>query len=84
MSLIPPGLSRRRFVTGLAASGALASSGLLTPRHARAARPAPTPTVLTGTEFNLDVVETPVNITGRPRIATCVNGQFAGPTLRWR
>lgn len=40
--------------------------------------------VLSGTEFALDIAETPVNYTGTPRLATTVNGLLPGPVLRWR
>lgn len=40
--------------------------------------------VLSGTEFNLTIAETRVNITGKPRIATLVNGSLPAPTLIWR
>lgn len=43
-----------------------------------------TQTVLSGTEFNLEIGETPVNITGKRRIGTVVNGQIPAPLLRWR
>lgn len=39
---------------------------------------------LRGTEFDLVIAETPVNITGQSRIATAVNGQVPAPTLYWR
>lgn len=42
------------------------------------------PRELTGTEFDLEIGELPVNFTGQPRIATVVNGQLPGPVLRWR
>ena len=29
---------------------------------------------LSGTEFNLEIAESPVNFTGTPRIATTING----------
>jgi CopA family copper-resistance protein len=75
--------SRRRFVQGLALGGTAAMLGgfakpswaLDGPGH---------PRVPGGTEFNLDVVEVPVNYTGAPRIATAVNGQVPGPLLHWR
>ncbi|WP_050784407.1 copper resistance system multicopper oxidase [Achromobacter piechaudii] len=73
-------LSRRRFVQGLAGGGALASLG-----GWRAAFAAPAPvTELRGTEFHLEIGETPVNFTGAARIATTVNGQLPAPLLRWR
>src|SRR3546814_4395712 len=40
--------------------------------------------VLSGTEFNLDIAQTPANLTGAPRMATTVNGMLPAPTLRWR
>lgn len=72
--------SRRRFVHGLAAGGALAALGGW--RSALASPPPPQE--LRGTEFHLDIGETPVNFTGAARIATTVNGQLPAPLLRWR
>ncbi len=69
--------SRRRFVQGLAAGGALIA---LPGRSLFAAAP----TVLSGTQFDLEIGELPVNFTGAPRIATVVNGQLPAPQLRWR
>jgi len=40
--------------------------------------------VLTGTEFDLTIANTPINITGTERIATTINGSLPGPTLHWR
>lgn len=40
--------------------------------------------VLTGTEFNLEVGQSPVNFTGNPRMAFTINGSVPAPTLRWR
>ena len=73
-----PDLARRRFVTGLAAGSALAASGFAL-RPAYGAVPE-----LRGREFDLTVGEQAVNFTGRPRIATTLNGSLPGPTLRWR
>ncbi|MBO9327889.1 copper resistance system multicopper oxidase [Achromobacter xylosoxidans] len=75
-------LSRRRFVQGLAGGGALAALGnwraaLATPAPAAAAE-------LRGTEFHLEIGETPVNFTGAARVGTTVNGQVPAPLLRWR
>ena len=74
--------SRRRFVQGLAGGGALAALGnwraaLATPAPAAAAE-------LRGTEFHLEIGETPVNFTGAARVGTTVNGQVPAPLLRWR
>ena len=75
-------LARRRFVQGLAGGGALAALGgwrsaLAVPAPAAAAE-------LRGTEFHLEIGETPVNFTGAARIGTTVNGQLPAPLLRWR
>ena len=40
--------------------------------------------MLSGSEFDLSIGETPVNITGKRRIGTVVNGSLPAPTLRWR
>lgn len=40
--------------------------------------------VLSGTQFDLEIGELPVNFTGSKRIATVVNGQLPAPLLRWR
>jgi CopA family copper-resistance protein len=79
MSTLPP-LARRRFVQGLAAGGALAALG-----GWRAALASPAPAnELHGSEFHLEIGETPVNFTGAARIGTTVNGQLPAPLLRWR
>jgi CopA family copper-resistance protein len=76
-------LSRRRFVQGLAAGGAIAALDW-------GARPLfgetgpQTPATLTGNHFDLTIDYLPVNFTGRHRLATAVNGSVPGPTLRWR
>ncbi|MDA8129657.1 MAG: multicopper oxidase domain-containing protein, partial [Betaproteobacteria bacterium] len=74
--------TRRRFVQGLAAGGLLLGTGLAG-RQAWAAG-GMQPSELRGTEFDLEISELPVNFTGKPRIATAINGQIPGPTLRWR
>jgi len=83
-----PDHSRRRFIQGLAAGGAvLGMPSLLKPVWAgeaagsTATGMAP---VLTGTEFNLTIAETAVNFTGTPRMATTINGSIPAPILRWR
>ena len=79
-----PLLSRRRFVTGLAATGAAASLGVLTSAPALAAGVRQRQDVLTGTEFDLTIGRTSVNVTGRSRAAIAINGSLPGPELRWR
>ncbi len=81
-----PAIPRRRFVQGLAAGGVLL--GLSPFARAAGMRSEGTSTgsaaVLSGTEFNLEIGESPVNFTGSPRMATTVNGSLPAPTLRWR
>jgi len=82
----PDGLatpSRRRFVQGLAAGGAVATLGLWPQRGS--AQPDPrVQQVLSGTRFDLRIGETPVDFTGRTRTAITVNGSIPAPLLRWR
>ncbi|HMM58205.1 MAG TPA: copper resistance system multicopper oxidase [Rudaea sp.] len=74
--------ARRRFVQGVALGGAAVLGGFIKP--AWALSDAAQPSVLTGTDFALEIGETPVNFTGAARMATTVNGLLPGPTLRWR
>ena len=74
-------ISRRTFVTGLAAGGALGALGQW-PAFAQGS--APPPQVLRGTTFNLSIDELAVNMTGVPRTALAINGSVPGPLLRWR
>jgi CopA family copper-resistance protein len=75
--------SRRRFVQGLGAGGALAGFGFLEKPVWALNSPAQ-PRELSGTQFDLVIGETAVNFTGRMGVATTVNGQVPAPTLRWR
>ncbi|MBV6792656.1 copper resistance system multicopper oxidase [Xanthomonas euvesicatoria] len=90
MSFDPPfshgstasGLSRRRFVQGLAVGGVAAASGLWR-YDARAAAQATTP-VMRGSSQSLQIGRLPVNFTGHTRCAITVNQSLPAPTLRWR
>ncbi|HJH22307.1 MAG TPA: copper resistance system multicopper oxidase [Pseudomonas lactis] len=75
--------SRRTFVKGLAAGGLLGGLGLWRPPVWALTSPGQ-PTVLAGSEFDLFIDQTPVNLTGRARSALTVNGSLPGPLLRWR
>jgi CopA family copper-resistance protein len=75
--------SRRRFVQGLA-GGALVLAGGRWGAAASSGRAGPPPSVLAGTDFQLEVGASEVNFTGVPRHATVVNGQLPAPLLRWR
>jgi CopA family copper-resistance protein len=77
----PPNLSRRKFVTGIAAGGVVGALGA-----SRIVRGATFngAAVLRGPEFDLEIGELPVDFTGAKRIATVVNGSLPAPELRWR
>ena len=75
--------SRRTFVKGLAAGGLLGGLGLWRTPVWAITSPGE-PQVLAGTDFDLLIGETPVNITGNPRTAMTINGGIPGPLLRWR
>jgi CopA family copper-resistance protein len=76
-------VSRRRFVKGLAAGGALVGLGSWDLRAL--AQPGRSPQqVLRGTSFDLSIGETPMNFTGATKIAQTINGSIPGPVLRWR
>jgi FtsP/CotA-like multicopper oxidase with cupredoxin domain len=74
-------ISRRRFVKGLAAGGAVAALGDLV-----SAQPGPQreQETLQGTTFDLSIGETVMNFTGSPKVALTINGSIPGPLLRWR
>ena len=74
-------LTRRRFVQGLAAGGVFTSLGRLN-ALAWDQPSRPSRVELRGTEIELSIGETPMNITGAPRIAQTINGSLPGPLLR--
>jgi len=78
-------LPRRRFVKGLAASGALLGMGV-SPASllAETYSPGVEQKILTGRQFKLTIAPQTVNFTGRTRLATAVNGSVPGPVIRWR
>jgi len=73
-------MSRRLFVQGVGGSAVALAAGARGARGADAQFPA----VLRGTQFDLEIGSLPVNFTGRPRLATAVNGQVPAPLLRFR
>ncbi len=84
--VLPSSLPRRRFVQGLAAGGVLLGAAAWPGLGRAQERPAASPAapVLRGTEFDLVIAESAVNFTGRPAVATTINGSLPAPTLRWR
>jgi CopA family copper-resistance protein len=77
--------SRRRFVTGIAAGGALLGLGfgVNAKTNNMMASQAQMP-MLTGNNFNLAYSSTPINLTGQERIATAINGTLPAPILRFK
>lgn len=73
------GMTRRSFLYGAGAGLFVlgASRNLAWPQNA-------TQSELSGTEFDLQIGETPVNFTRKARVGTVVNGQIPAPLLRWR
>jgi CopA family copper-resistance protein len=76
--------SRRTFVKGLAIGGAAASLGLLRQTAWAQGRQRQAAGVLSGSEFNLRIGETDVNVTGSSRRALTINDSLPGPLLRWK
>jgi CopA family copper-resistance protein len=74
-------VTRRRLMHRATAMGALTS--VPWPLRSAFAAPSRAP-VLSGTEFQLEIGAVPINITGRQRTATAVNGSVPAPILRWR
>ncbi|MCH8101358.1 MAG: copper resistance system multicopper oxidase [Proteobacteria bacterium] len=77
-------ISRRRFVTGAAAGGALLGLGLPTNSSMAAASTRQSVPTLRGSSFDIDIGYKTVNFTGHERSATAFNGTVPGPVLRWR
>ncbi|GAB3384715.1 copper resistance system multicopper oxidase [Lysobacter fragariae] len=78
-----PDSARRRLLRNIAIGGAAAGLGLWrAPVWALASEGQAT--VLAGTEFDLSIGSTPVNLSGRPARAFTVNGSLPAPILRWR
>lgn len=76
-------LSRRKFLKSLIKGYALLAT-LPYFKSAIAQADVQAVPLLRGTEFDLVIAHTPVNITGKEKIATTINGTIPGPTLRWR
>jgi len=77
-------LSRRRFVTGIAAGSALLSMGMASSAVISQMREKQQAQTLTGNHFDLTYNPTKVNFTGQERFATAINGTVPAPTLRWK
>jgi CopA family copper-resistance protein len=75
--------SRRNFIKGITAAGLVGGLGLRT-FDARSAVSLMQSRTLTGTDFDLFIGETPLNITGKTRYAKTINAGLPGPLLRWK
>ena len=86
--IILPGQSalvtRRRFVTGMAAGSALLGLGLPADPSLAAGSTRQPITTLRGSSFDINIGNKMVNFTGKERPATTFNGSVPGPILRWR
>ncbi len=74
-------ITRRTFVTGAAAGGALVGLGIK-PGWATSASSGLE--MLRGNSFDLGIGYREVNFTGQLRQATVINGGLPGPVLRWK
>ena len=81
MPLVSDQLSRRTFVTGAIAGGALVGLGI---NPGWAASASSGLEVLRGNSFDLGIGYREVNFTGKTRQATVINGGLPGPVLRWK
>ena len=79
-----PSMSRRRFVTGIAAGSAFFGLGLGSTLSLASPSNRLGPSMLKGNQFDLNIGYQPVNFTGKDRMATAVNGSVPAPILRWR
>jgi len=78
-------LSRRKFVKGLCAGAMICGSGLsasMSEKMANTKRSGPI--TLKGNSFDLTYTQTPVNFTGKKRIATAINKSVPAPILRFK
>ncbi|MFF7705777.1 copper resistance system multicopper oxidase [Pseudomonas sp. NPDC007930] len=74
--------SRRTFVTGLAGGALLGGLGLW--RQPAWAASGSQQAVLQGSDFDLFIAASTVELNGRSRPAQTINGSLPGPLLRWR
>ncbi|MCC6164364.1 MAG: copper resistance system multicopper oxidase [Acidobacteria bacterium] len=81
-------VSRRRFVTGLAAGGVVLAAQQFAPSRVsagiRATQARQPQQSLRGQAFDLEIGESSVDFTGRARTAITVNGSLPAPLLHWR
>ncbi len=76
--------TRRTFLQSVAASTLLLATSTLNAADEKELGKGRPAEILEGTEFHLTIEETVVKVTGKPVIATTVNGMLPGPTLKWK
>lgn len=76
-------LSRRQFVQGLTIAGVAASTGVWA-KPTKSSAITGEPPQLKGNTFDLTIDEAWVNYTGKPRLATVINGSLPAPTLYFK
>ncbi len=76
-------LSRRQFVQGITVAGLAVSTGVWA-KSDKLSAVATQVTSLKGSQFDLTVDEAMVNYTGKPRIATVINGSLPAPVLHFK
>ncbi len=82
-------ISRRRLLSNaIAGTAAIGTLGVMPWLNTSWAKTAYTQLgsapILSGNEFDLIVDQTPVNFSGKDRMAVTINGSLPAPTLRWR
>ncbi len=84
MNKYPFSISRRQFITGIAAGSACCSLGLFPSTATGRNQTLFQPSTIKGNHFNLNIAYQKVNFTGKQRIATAINGSIPAPTLIWK
>ena len=77
-------LRRRQIVTSLGLASTVGGFGIVATQAQATELIVNREKELRGTEFDLEITQSPVNITGVTTMATVVNGMLPGPTLHWR
>lgn len=75
-------MQRRSFLKSIAAAG-VAAGGVVSLKASQTFRQTITPKILSGNTFHLTIDRTIVNFTGKPTVATTINGSLPAPTLYW-
>lgn len=77
-------ISRRRFVTGVAAGALMSRYAWAAPDTDKRSFTTSYPAILKGTQFDLSIGYKNVNFTGLNKLATAINDSVPAPILSWR